>query len=130
MKLTTFIRSNTDYSRNLLHAALLGARSAQEHAFDGEAMGRVMANSTMNSFGWAVMGALAGGAAGARLRNKQQPESDSTVSGTLIGAAFGLGTGFLWSTRPLTGVVVRGAKKSVDAVRDANWLAHNPINFG
>ncbi len=77
-----------------------------------------------------MMGAIAG-AAGARIRTKQQqPESDSAMSGALIGAAFGLSTGLLWNTRPLTEVVVRGAKKSVDAVRDANWLARNPISFG
>ena len=129
MKLTTFIQSNTDYSCSLIHAALSGARSAQEHSMDREAMGKLMAKSTVNSFGWAVMGAIAG-AAGARIYNKQQPEVDSTLSGALLGAAFGLGTGLLWNTRPLTQVAVRGAKKSVDAVRDANWLARNPINFG
>jgi len=129
MKLTTFIRSNTDYSRSLFHAALRGARSAQENALDGETMGTLVARSTVDSFGWAVMGAIAG-VAGARIRNKQQPEFDSTVSGALLGAAFGLSTGLLWNTRPLTQVVVRGARKSVDAVRDANWLARNPINFG
>ncbi len=129
MSLTAFIRSNTDYSRDLLHAAVSGARSAQENAFDRQAMGKLMARSTVHSFGWAVMGAIAGGAAGARIRSKQQPESGA-VSGALIGAAFGLSTGLLWNTRPLTGVAVRGAKKRVEAVRDANWLAHNPINFG
>ncbi len=129
MTLTTFIRSNTDYSRNLLFAAYSGARSAQENAFDGQAMGKLMARSTVQSFGWAVMGAIAG-AAGARICNKQETESDSAVSGALIGAAFGLSTGLLWNTRPLTEVAMRGAKKSVDAVRDANWLARNPINFG
>lgn len=131
MRLTTFIRSNTDYSRDLLHAAVSGARSAQENAFDRQAVGKLMARSTVHSFGWAVMGAIAGGAAGARIRSsKQQPEFDSAVSGALIGAAFGLSTGLLWNTRPLTGVAVRGAMKRVDAVRDANWLARNPINFG
>ena len=129
MKLATLIRSNTDYSRSLIHAALSGARSAQENALHGETMGTVMARSTVNSFGWVVMGAIAG-AAGARIHKRQEPESDSAVSGALLGAAFGLSTGLLWNTRPLTQVVVRGAMKSVDAVRDANWLARNPINFG
>jgi hypothetical protein len=129
MKLTTYIRSNTDYPRSLLHAALSGARSAQASALDGEAMGALMAKSTVHSFGWAVMGAIAG-AAGTRLRNKQLSQSDSAVSGALLGAAFGLSTGMLWNTRPLTQAVVRGAMKSVDAARDANWLARNPINFG
>lgn len=129
MKLTTVARSNTDYPRTLLHAALSGARAAQENAFDRQAMGRLVAKSTVSSFGWAMMGAIAG-AAGARIRTKQQPASDSAISGALIGAAFGLSTGLLWNTRPLTEVVMRGAKKSVDAVRDANWLARNPISFG
>ncbi len=129
MKLTTLVRSNTDYSRSLLYAAFSGARAAQENAFDRQAIGRLVAKSTVNSFGWAMMGAIAG-AAGARIRTKQQPESDSAVSGALIGAAFGLSTALLWNTLPLTEVAVRGAKKSVDALRDANWLARNPISFG
>ena len=129
MKVSTYIRSNTDYSRSLFLAALNGARTAQENSMDRQQMGKFMTKSTVNSVGWAVMGAIAG-AAGARMRNKQQPEFDSTVSGALLGAAFGLGTGLLWNTRPLTQVVMRGAIKSVDAVRDANWLARNPINFG
>ena len=130
MKLTSLIKCNTDYSRNLLCAAWDGARSAQETAFDGPAMGRLVAKTTVNSFGLAMMGAIAGGAAGARIRTKQHSESDAAVSGALIGAAFGLSTGLLWNTRPWTGAVMRGAKKSVEAVRDANWLARNPINFG
>ena len=129
MKLATRIRSNADYSRSLVDAALSGARSAQEKALPAEKLGTLVAKSTVNSFGWAVMGAIAG-AAGARIHNKQQPESDFAVSGALLGAAFGLSTGLLWNTRPLTQVVVRGAMKSVDAARDANWLAQNPINFG
>ena len=130
MKLGTLLKSNTEYSRSLFHAALSGARSAQENSMDAKAMSTFMAKSTVNSFGWAVMGAIAGAAAGARVRHKQQPEVDSTVPGALLGAAFGLSTGLLWNTRPLTKVAVRGAMKRVDAVRDANWLAHNPINFG
>jgi hypothetical protein len=130
MKLSTFIRSNTDYSRSLFHAALSGARSAQESALDGKTVGTLVARSTIHSFGWVVVGAIAGAAAGARLRYKQQPKVDSTVPGALLGAAFGLSTGLLWNTRPLTQGVVRGAKKGVNAVRDANWLARNPINFG
>ncbi len=134
MKLTTLVRSNTDYSRNLLHAAYSGARVAQENAFDRQEMGKLVARTTVNSLGLAMMGAIAG-AAGARIcttrvPTKQRPESGLAISGALIGAAFGLSTGLLWNTRPLTEVAVRGAMKSVDAVRDANWLARNPISFG
>ena len=129
MRLAIIIKSNAGYTRSLLHAALSGARSAQENALDGETIAALMVRSTVNSFGWAVMGAIAG-ATGARIRNKQQPDSDSAVSGALLGAAFGLSTGLLWNTRPLTQTVVRGARKSVDAVRDANWLDRNPVNFG
>jgi len=129
MKLATIINSNIGYTRGLFCAKLSGARSAQENALDGETMGTLMVRSTVNSFGWAVLGAIAG-ATGARIRNKQQAESDSAVPGALLGAAFGLSTGLLWNTRPLTQVVVRGARKSVDAARDANWLARNPVNFG
>ena len=129
MNLKTLIRSNTDHSRNLVHAALSGARSAHEKALQGETMGTLMARSTVGSFGWVVMGAIAG-AAGTRFYNKKQLGPDSAVSGALLGAAVGLSTGLLWNTRPLTQVAVRGAMKSVGAVRDANWLARNPINFG
>ncbi len=134
MKLTKVVRSNTDYSRSLLHAAFNGARAAQENAFDRQSMGRLMARTTVNSVGLAMMGAVVG-AAGSRIcttrtRTKQRIEFNPAISSALIGAAFGLSTGLLWNTRPLTEVAVRGAMKSVDAVRDAHWLARNPISFG
>jgi hypothetical protein len=36
----------------------------------------------------------------------------------------------LWNSRSVTGGVVRGAIKSVNAARDKRWLELNPINYG
>jgi hypothetical protein len=127
MILARMLRSNADYSRNLIQAAISGARSAQDEAFGGMPVGSLIARSAVKSWPLVVMGTLAG-VLGARFWNKRKTNSD--VAGALLGATLGLGTGMILNTRPVAQILAREAMKSVGAVRDANWLARNPVDFG
>ena len=49
--------------------------------------------------------------------------------GGLAGGALGLGIGMAWESRDFTGSAARGAAQKVNAVRDARWLAANPISY-
>jgi hypothetical protein len=71
-----------------------------------------------------------GAAAGMWLasRNKRSSGSGLALAG-LIGCAIGLGCGFAWASRGVTGALARGAKREIDTVRDARWLERNPIDY-
>lgn len=47
----------------------------------------------------------------------------------LAGTAVGLGVGMAWESRAFTSGAARGAMRKVNAVRDAHWLAANPIAY-
>jgi hypothetical protein len=47
----------------------------------------------------------------------------------LVGGALGLGCGVAWASRAFTGALARGATRKINTVRDARWLAENPIDY-
>jgi hypothetical protein len=61
-------------------------------------------------------------------RSKRSSGSGLALAG-LIGCAVGLGCGFAWVSRGVTGALARGAMREIDTVRDARWLERNPIDY-
>jgi hypothetical protein len=67
------------------------------------------------------------GAATAALDRRRSPFDLAAKS--LIGGAVGLGCGLAWTSRVYAITAVRGAFREVNTVRDARWLAKNPIDY-
>jgi hypothetical protein len=72
---------------------------------------------------------LAIGILGVCLKTRRHSLGYRAVIGGLAGGALGLGVGMAWESRSLTGGAARGAVRKVNAVRDAHWLAANPIAY-
>jgi Na+/H+ antiporter NhaC len=53
----------------------------------------------------------------------------ATAAFGLAGALIGFAGGMAWSTRHITGDMARGAKKNIDATRNAHWLAKHPVDY-
>jgi len=71
-----------------------------------------------------------GAAAGMWIASRSKRNSGSGVAlAGLIGSAVGLGCGFVWASRGVTGALARGAMREIDTVRDARWLERNPIDY-
>jgi hypothetical protein len=125
MEIETWLKSEVGYGEELIRAAVTGARSAQEKAFAEEPA--VLRCSARGSLPWAVIGASMGLVAlywGSRRKSAQ-----SAAAFALLGAVVGFSTNMAFSTRQLTGKTVRGAMKNINTVRDAHWLAKNPIDY-
>ncbi len=124
-----WLKSNVDYGRKLLLAGLDGARSNREQALGGKPATLVLSRSATQAWMPTILGACAG-AVSTQLCHKQKAVNGTTVLGALLGAAVGFTTGLAWNTRHVTQVLARGAMKATTPVRDAHWLARNPVNYG
>ncbi|MFB3915887.1 MAG: hypothetical protein ACE14M_04120 [Terriglobales bacterium] len=131
MKNTEFgawLKSNLEYGRKLVDSGIEGARSSRDTSLAAKPVSLVLSRSARHSWGPAMIGASIG-ILGAYLHRKQGHARAVALAYTLVGAAIGFGTGMAWGTRRLTGTVVRGAKKGIDAVRDEHWLQKHPITY-
>ena len=128
MSTYTAMKSGLEYGRNLVHSGLEGARSTGSSALAGASVSSVLLRSARRSWAAAAIGATLGALA-VSLRRKHKVGSAVVVASGVLGAAIGFATGIGWSTRHLTGEMARGARKSIDAVRDAHWLLKNPIDY-
>jgi hypothetical protein len=127
MKHEPWLKSQLQYGHDLIHSAVEGARSAEEHACTTEPVGVLLTRSARASLPWAAIGASLGLLAVYSAR-KQKSIRMQLLFG-LLGAALGFGTKAALSTRWLTGEMVHGAVQSVNSVRDAHWLAEHPIDY-
>jgi hypothetical protein len=75
----------------------------------------------------AAIGAAVGVWTASRSRNRRSGYAVA-MSG-LVGSALGLGCGMAWASRNFTGSLARGAMREINTVRDARWLAENPIDY-
>jgi hypothetical protein len=128
MTLQTWVKSEVGYGEELVRSAITGGRSARDHALGSEPAEQVLQRSARSSVPWVTMAASVGALAayvGARRRSVPA----AAMLGVLLGAVVGFGTTMAWSTRHVTEETVRGAVKSVNAARDAHWLANNPIDY-
>lgn len=55
--------------------------------------------------------------------------SSAMALGGLLGGVLGCGAAVAWASRDLMAAASRGSARRVQAVRDAHWLAANPIDF-
>ena len=128
MMIGRWIRSNLDYGRDLVSSGVEGARTTQKMALNGEPVLSVLLQSARGSCLPTAVGAYIG-ALGATVGSRRKPRPGVVMISSLLGATIGLTTGMAWSTRRLTTDMARGARKNIDTVRDAHWLAKNPIDY-
>jgi hypothetical protein len=122
------IEASLEYGRSLVQSGLKGARSRGQTALAGASVSSVLLRSVRSSWAAAAVGAALG-AAGVTLARRRRLASPLVLASGALGAAIGIATGVAWRTRHLTGEMARGARKSIDVVRDAHWLAKNPIDY-
>ncbi len=68
------------------------------------------------------------GLLGATMTGRRKTVS-RTAMGGLVGTVVGLSAGLAWTSGRSFGPAARAAARRVNAVRDARWLARNPINY-
>jgi len=129
MRHKPWLKSELEYGRDLIHSAVQGARSAGEHALATEPVGTMLARSARASLPWAAIGASVGllSVYSARKHESIRNQALFGILGAVIGIGFG--TNVALSTRQLTGEIVHGAVRNINAVRDAHWLAKHPIDY-
>jgi hypothetical protein len=126
MSLQTWLKSNTHYSRNLVHSAVEGAHSGEGEFLHGEPLAPFLNESALKAVGPAVIGAFLG-VLSTYSRNERKPTK--TIALGLLGCTVGFGVAFVWENRRLGASVARAAWKKVGDTRDAHWLEENPIDY-
>jgi len=128
MNLDEWLKSGIEYGWDLLCSAVEGARSAEEQIREGEPPGAVLRRSALNSLAPTVAVASLGLAAGYLVSRRKSGHRTTAALG-LAGALIGFAGGMAWSTRRMTGDLARGARKKIDATRNAHWLAKHPVDY-
>ena len=126
MSLQTWLKSNTDYSRKLVHSAVEGAHSGEGEFLHGEPLAPFLNESARNALGPAMIGAFLG-ALTTCSGNQRRP--GRTVALGVLGCVIGFGAAFTWESRRLGASVARAAWKRIGAARDAHWFEENPIDY-
>ena len=127
MRHEPWLKSQLEYGHDLIHSAMEGARSAEEHARTTQPVGVLLTRSARASLPWAAIGAYVGLlAVGSAARHKS---IRNQVLFGFLGALIGCGTNVAFSTRQLTGEMVHGAVRNINTARDAHWLAKHPIDY-
>ena len=118
------LKSELNYAADLIEAGVNGIVSGWKER------GRLRSASVRKP---AVLVPAAAGLAlgilGVCLNTRQRSIGYRAAIGGLAGGALGLGVGMAWESRGFTGSAARGAVRKVNAVRDARWLAANPIAY-
>jgi hypothetical protein len=127
MRIHPSVSSNIAYGKKLVDSGLEGASQAGKEVFAEAPLGAVLSRAAKESWKPAVIGACAGIAASVWKRDRDPAKG--AILGGLVGAALGFSGGILWGSRAVTGAVVRGAMKNVNAARDQRWLEENPIDY-
>jgi len=128
MEIRYWFKSNFDYTRALVSSGVEGARVGARTALEGAPAAALVLHSIRESGMPALIGAYIG-ALGASLGTRRRRAYGVVLISTMLGAAIGFTTGLAWGTRHLTGGMARRARKNIDAVRDAHWLAKHPIDY-
>jgi len=128
MNLDGWLKSGIEYGWDLLCSAVAGARSAEEQIREEEPTSAVLRRSAINSVAPSLAFASLGLTAGYLVSRGKSGHRAAAALG-IAGALIGFAGGMAWSTRHMTGDIARGAKKKVDATRDARWLAKHPVDY-
>jgi hypothetical protein len=78
--------------------------------------------------GWAPVAiGVVIGVLGATITGRRK--ASKTAIGGLVGSIVGFGAGLAWTSGRSLGPAARAAARRVNEVRDARWLATNPITY-
>ncbi len=117
MSVTTAMSSDMRYVLNLVQAGVDGVISA-----------RKLPTVTVNPvWGPMALGAVVGASAACLVRRRKSGY-DVAVGG-VVGSVVGMGCALAWASRGVMAVLARGAIGRINTVRDAHWLAANPIDY-
>jgi hypothetical protein len=126
MTVQTWMKSNTDYSRKLVHSAVEGAHSGEEAFLHGQPLESFLAISARTALRPAAVGVLIGVLSAASGRRRHPARA--LAYGSLAGA-IGFGAGLAWQSRHLVESVAMSAWKRIGKVRDEHWFEKNPIDY-
>ena len=110
------------YARELASAGFEGAADARG------AKVRLFTPGSAMLFAAPVALGTAAGAFRTHWFGKRKAPSAMALGG-LLGGVVGCGAALAWASRGWMAPATRGAARRVNAVRDAHWLAANPINY-
>ena len=127
MKPPSPLNANVVYLAGLVSSGFKGALSVGRLTLKDEPAGSVLSHSIRKSWKPAAIGACIGVLASFW---KRDPQHSTALRDGFMGSTLGLAGGVVWNSRGVTGAVVRGAIKNVNAARDERWLKLNPIDYG
>jgi hypothetical protein len=127
MGLSKWSSSNVEYGRQVLSSGLEGARSGREAFLHGRPISPFISESICNVWKYAAVGVCVG--ALSSIPGKQQRSISRTLTYSLASGVLVLGIGTAWNTRCLMTSIARGARRSIDSVRDEHWLKSHPIDY-
>jgi len=127
MDLCRWSKSNADYSRDVFHSGIEGARSGREAFLNGESITPFLSETARKALKPAALGACIG-VVGSYPGSRQKPTIITLAYG-LLGGAIGFFAGLVWESRHLTASAAGGALKSMGRVRDEHWLTKHPIDY-
>jgi hypothetical protein len=121
---TKWVQSECSYVANLFDAGMHGVVDGWRGNSERQLFSPLYAI-------WApvALGAVVGVASACLNRGRSKLGYRAAMNG-LVGSALGLGIGFAWTSRACSEAAVRGATRSVNAVRDAHWVERNPVAYG
>ncbi|HET7206032.1 MAG TPA: hypothetical protein VFI95_05565 [Terriglobales bacterium] len=126
MSVDTWLRSNVDYTRKLVHSAVEGAHSGESAFLHDRPLAPFLGLSARSALQPAAIGALLGALAAYTTRKHKE---DRALACVLLGAGVGFATALAWNTRQLGEKVASTAWKQIAKARDEHWLEKNPIDY-
>lgn len=126
MSVHTWMKSNADYSRKLVHSAVEGACAGEAAFLHGQPLPTFVTMSARCALRPAAVGALIGvigGVSGSRRHPCKM------LGYGFLGGALGFALGLSWQSRELIENVASNAWKSVGKIRDEHWFEKNPIDY-
>jgi hypothetical protein len=120
-----WVRNSFSETRDLIGSTMEGTNTALRSA--GPDAVPALSRAVRHSWGAAALGACIG-VAGGILNDDRKPARGAIVGG-FLGAAVGLSAGIAWNARSVISSIAGSAARNTGQLRDAHWLARNPINY-
>ena len=127
MNLQEWLRSELEYSQDIVHSAVEGARCGCRRAIADEPPRKVFARAARHSLPLAAVGACVVPLA-AQWARKHNSVRNEVLFG-FVGALIGFSAGVALQTRPVVEEMAQEAFHNINGVRDAHWLAQHPIDY-
>ena len=127
MTVQEWLKSELEYSQDLVYSAVEGARCGCQRAIADEPAREVLVSAARNSLPLAAVGACVVSLAARSARGRSSARAGVLVG--LAGALIGFTAGFAFRARPVVEDIAHEAVHSMNGVRDARWLAQHPIDY-